>query len=525
MRIKQPFSYNSRKQFAPMQTPPTPPPNHQPRDAWQRLLEFGWGLAPLLFLLAIVVLSFYHLTLAAIVLLAYTLGWLVRLIGYAYRLIGSYYRYRQATHIDWRYRLQALAAAEWHTDPQELYQAIILPVYNESPDLLEATVRAVVASDYPPSKMILIIAYEERGDAAVERAVQALIQKYGATLHLAKAMKHPWLPGNSQTKASNVTYAAKWLSTYCQQHGIAASKVVVTTLDADNRPHRHYLAALAYAYVTTPEPTRHSYQPIPLFTNNIWEAPAVSRVIAADTSFWFMMDGLRPRRLRLFSAYAQSLQTLEDTHYWNPDSIVEDGHQYWRTYFTYHGQHRVIPIWLPIYQDAVVTSSYGQTLKIQFRQLLRWAWSTADTPFIIRQAWGDRRIGWWNKTVHIARQVDDYFSWSTTPLVLAIGAWLPWIVEATRPAGHSSLAFGLFHVIVSLQLLALGDLLIAITIYCALLPARPARYSSFRSVMMVVQWVLEPVTLICFVSLASLVAHVRLVLNKPLKEFHVTTKT
>jgi hypothetical protein len=389
--------------------------------------------------------------------------------------------------------------------------------------MLQATLEAILASDYDLKRTMLIVAFEERGGAAIETTTQSLVKQYGQQFLLAQAVKHPAdVPGEAMAKAGNIPFAAKWLSDYCKKQRIAPADVLVTTLDTDNRPHRQYLAALAVTYLETPEPEKHSYQPIPLFTNNIWDAPALARVAAADTSFWFMMDSMRPRRLRLFSAYAQSLQTLEDVGYWNVESLVEDGHQYWRSYFAYHGQHRVVPIWLPIYQDAVLSGSYLHTLATQFRQLKRWAWSTADTPYIIRQALRERNIGWWSKTVHIARQMDDYLAWSTTPLVLAIGAWLPWLVDARH--GHSALAFKLFHAIVGLQILALGDLLIAMAIYLALLPPRPRRYGLIRSFMMVLQWVLEPLTLIIYVSIPSLIAHARLITGFHPKEFDVTTK-
>ena len=494
----------------------TPPPYRQPRDTWQRLLEIAWGLTPFIFFAAIVGLSFYHLTIAAALLLAYTLGWFLRLMGYAYRLVGSYVRLRRAESIDWRSRLNSAA------EPLP-YQALIIATYNEPPEMLEATLRAVLESDYDLAKVLLVVAYEERGGAGMEKAVQELVGRYGKPLLLAEAVRHPLgLPGEAIAKAGNITYAARWLSDYCRAHDIAASDVVVTTLDTDNRPHRQYLAALACTYLATPERTKRSYQPIPLFTNNIWDAPAPTRLTAADTSFWFMMDAMRPRRLRLFSAYAQSLQTLEEVGYWNVESLVEDGHQYWRSYFAYSGDHHVVPIWLPVYQDAVLSGGYWHTLAAQFRQLRRWAWSTADTPYIIRQALRERSIGWWNKLVHVMRQMDDYLAWSTTPIVLAIGAWLPWMVDARH--GHSPLAFKLFHAIIGLQILALGDLLIALVIYLLLLPPRPKRYGPVRSLAMVLQWVLEPLTLIIYVSIPSLVAHARLVVGLHPKEFDVTTK-
>jgi hypothetical protein len=67
--------------------------------------------------------------------------------------------------------------------------------------------------------------------------------------------------------------------------------------------------------------------------------------------------------LRNFSAHAQPMAALIDTDFWSVRTIVEDGHQYWRTWFRYDGKHDVYPIYVPIYQDAVLTDSYKRTLK------------------------------------------------------------------------------------------------------------------------------------------------------------------
>ncbi|HVU59631.1 MAG TPA: glycosyltransferase [Candidatus Saccharimonadales bacterium] len=491
-----------------------------------RALEIACGLIPFVFLGLLGVASRFWLPVAAAIVLVYALGWLVRLCGFAYRMLGAFYHYRRAAATDWQAKLAALASETLPTgiDPSRLRHAVIITAYNEPAAVLEATIKAVAASEYDRSRIMLILAYEARGGAAMERGVQRLIRSYGSQFGLAQAVKHPAnLPGEAKAKAGNITYAARWLSGYCREQHIPADQVLVTTLDADNRPHPCYLAALAWTYAITPHRTHRAYQPLPLYTNNIWDAPAPVRVVATDTSLWFMMESMRPRRLRLFSAYAQSLQTLEEVGYWNVRTIVEDGHQYWRSYFAFHGDFRAVPLWLPMYQDAVVAGPYWQTLRAQFRQLLRWAWGVSDTPYVVREALGDRRISWRDKLLHIYRQMDDYLTWATAPIILAVGGWLPWFLSP-RP-GELTLAQLMIHVFSVMQLLALACLLVVIAVYVALLPPRPARYGNWRGAMMVLQWALEPITLVLFFSLASLTAHARLVLGKPLERFDVTIKT
>ena len=93
------------------------------------------------------------------------------------------------------------------------------------------------------------------------------------------AVKHPKdIPDEIIGKGGNITFAARELQKYLIKREIEPIKVVVTTLDADNRPHSKYLAALTYLYAVCPDPLRISFQPIPMFTNNIWDAPAPMRV-------------------------------------------------------------------------------------------------------------------------------------------------------------------------------------------------------------------------------------------------------
>ena len=123
-----------------------------------------------------------------------------------------------------------------------------------------------------------------------------------------------------------------------------------TSLDysaVDATASTNYFTYLTYLYATDPNRTHKSYQPIPMFYNNIWDVPAPMRVIATGNSFWLLMETMRPHRLGNFAAHAQPLKALIDTDYWSVTTIVEDGHQFWRTYFAYDGDQQVVPVFTP----------------------------------------------------------------------------------------------------------------------------------------------------------------------------------
>ncbi|MEX0748540.1 MAG: hypothetical protein WD467_00485 [Candidatus Saccharimonadales bacterium] len=532
----------------------------QYHDRTQRVLEIATGAMSWSFFIIVIVVSYFSIVTAAYILIGYTLWWLTKIFGYSNRLIRAYWRMRLSRRVDWQLRLMDLndtelalerlqlrlsKAKNWRErqvikyyskylvsahkardtimPPEDIYHAVIIAIYNEDAEILASTVQAVIDSNYDAHKMILIIAHEARGGAETAAAARALAAQHAPIFKTAVAIEHPAdMPGEAKAKAGNITYAARWLTGYIEEQAINPEQVMVTTLDVDNRPSPNYFAEAAYCYAITPNRTHNSYQPIPMFFNNIWDAPALMRVIAVSNSFWVLMEALRPHRLRNFSAHAQSLQTLIDVDYWNVASIVEDGHQYWRTYFAYKGEHKVLPIFSPIYQDAVLVEGYWRTFKAQFYQLRRWAWGVADTPFVLRRSFHEPEIPLSSRIVHNFRQIEGYLSWVVAPIILAGGGWLPLLINVE--ASDSILAVQLPTIVSLIQTGALIGLLAPIASSLMSLPPRPDRYGPLRSVMMVLQWAFVPVTLIVFGSMAALNAQTRLLFGKYLEAFNVTEK-
>src|SRR4029079_8191996 len=125
-------------------------------------------------------------------------------------------------------------------------------------------------------------------------------------------------------------------------------------------------------------------------------------------------------------APAQPLGSLIDTDFWSVRTIVEDGHQYWRTWFRYDGKHEVYPIYTPIYQDAVFTEKYTKTLKMQFVQLRRWAWGASDIAYVANQGFlMKNKIPKIDLIFKFFRLLEGHITWAVAPLVIAFGAFIP----------------------------------------------------------------------------------------------------
>ena len=401
---------------------------------------------------------------------------------------------------------------------------LIVAIYNESQDVIEPTIQSVIASDYDLKNMILILAYEERGGKDIKETAERLKKEFGSHFYAFEAVEHPkGIPGEVVGKGGNITYSGRWLQEYLVQQDIPFKDVIVTTMDCDNKPHKSYFDYLTYEYIVREDRKHLSYQPVCLFTNNIWDVPAPMRVIATGNSFWNIISSMRPHALRNFASHAQPMDALVEMDFWSVRTIVEDGHQYWRSYFHFGGNYEVVPLHVPIYQDAVLSSSYKKTLKAQFVQLRRWAYGASDVPFVaVRVFSRQRNVPFWAGFTRFVRLLDGHVTLACVSILVAFGGWVPLILNGE--AARSVAVHQLPDIVSLLQRIAMIGLAVAIFMSFKLLPPKPERYKKSRNILMLLQWVLMPVTAIVYNSAAAFYSQTRLFFGRYLDRFDVTEK-
>ena len=498
------------------------------------------------FMLALpLILSLIDVTLATFFILAYILIYFTRAVAVALRGLAGYRTMRQHEKIDWNQLLDEVEAGEvadpkakrpkWHYDnllrqsvtpavvkPSELVHAVIVATWNESRDILEPTIQSIINSEYDVKhKVIFVYAYEERGGAEVEKQAKELVAKYKSHFLDTMAVCHPdGVPGEVIGKGSNITYAGRQLQAYVKEHGIDPLNVVVTTLDADHRPDKKYLSALSYLYCVSPDPLRAAYQPLQMFTNNIWDVPAPMRVIATGNNFYYIVLTQRPHLERNFSAHAQCLKALIDMGFWSMRTIVEDGHHFWRSYFFFDGDYRVYPIGIPIFCDAVLAKGYGRTLKAQFGQLRRWTYGASDIAYIANQGFFKKnKVPRFDLIGKFLRTLEGHVTWASGAIILAFAGFIPIMVDP------QSLAANELPIIVGrIQTIGLLGALASVFIALKTLPPRPLRYKRHRTIFMVLQWVYLPVTTIVYGSFAALYSQTRLMFGWYMTKFNITEK-
>ena len=526
------------------------------RTPLYRFLEILPGAVSYGAIILLFVLSLINPILGSIYLFIIIATTLVKAISTAYRTVQGFEVMKRAGRVDWHGRMEDLqnphdayerllddnnksyhfyehlenlkmmaAMPEQYPKPSDIYHVVIIAAYDESAEVLVPSIEAIKDSTFANDHIIVALAYEARGGEAMENTAQILYQKYRGVFKDFILSKHPAdLKGEIVGKGPNLTYAGKIVADYIAAKHIPIENVIVTSLDSDNHMAPKYLDSVAYEFITHPNRQRLSYQPVSIFTNNIWDAPAPTRVIALSNSFFNVISTMRPHLLRNFASHSQPLQALKAMDFWSKRTIVEDGHQYWRSLFFFGGDYSVLPIRIPIYQDAVAGETFWKTVKAQFVQVRRWYYGASDVAYVGVRLFSSkerRGMSFWKLFPKFWRLLDGHVTLAILAPIVAFGGWVPMIMNLSA---HTMVGYNLPNIVSVVETFASVGLIISILVSFRLLPKRPAKYKKSKTIVMVLQWILMPVTSILYQSIAAFYAQTRLMLGLYMEKFDVTKK-
>lgn len=526
------------------------------RKPLYRFLEILPGLVSYGAIILLFLLSWLDPVLGSIYLFIIIASTLVKAVSVAYRTVQGYSVIKSAERVDWRGRMEDLShphksferlrdedSKSYHfnehvenlklmaamradyPDPEKVYHAVIVAAYNEGIEVLEPSIKAIENNTFPNARIIVVLAYEARGGEAMKKTAKLLREKFKNTFKDFILVEHPDnIPGEIVGKGPNLTYAGEELARYVKKSKLPVENVIVTSLDSDNLIHEKYLDSVAYEFITHPRRQHLSYQPVSLFTNNIWDAPAPTRVIAVSNSFFNVITTMRPHVLRNFASHSQPLQALEAMGFWSKRTIVEDGHQYWRSLFFFGGDYSVLPIRIPVYQDAVVDENFWKTVRAQFIQVRRWYYGASDVAYVGSKLFvkkDQRLVPYLQLFPKFWRLLDGHVTLAIMAPIVAFGGWVPMIMNLSA---HTMVGYNLPNIVSVVETIAAVGLVVTVLISFRLLPPRPKKYRKGRALLMILQWILMPVTSIIYQSLAAFYAQTRLMLGLYMEKFDVTKK-
>jgi len=491
---------------------------HQKRKMpiW-RFFEILPGLLSWGTLIGSVVLSFIKPVWVALFIICFDIYWLIKALYSAVHLISSYRNLRKIVKVNWLKKCRAIERCD------DIYHLIILPTYKEELDVIKPTFEALANANYPTDKMIVVFAGEERDKERAERNAAAIKNLHGDKFNTFLTTIHPQdIPGEIAGKGSNETWAAKQAKKVIDEKGIPYENVMVSVFDVDTCVHPEYFGALTHKFLTTENPHQASYQPVPMFFNNIWDSPALMRVVAMHTTFWMMMEQGKPDKLVTFSSHSMSFKTLVDIGFWDVDIVSEDAHVFWQCLMHYNGEYRVEPLLVPVYMDTVLASTYKESIINQYKQQRRWSWGIEDIPYIFTNFIGNKKISLRKKIKFSFWSLEGFHSWATNAIIIFSLGWLPLIVGGDAFT-QTVLAQSLPYITQILMTLAMIGIFISATINMLIIPERPKHKTKALVISMLLQWLLLPIAAIFLGSVPALESQTRMILGKYMG-FWVTEK-
>lgn len=470
--------------------------------SWSLILFPIWGS----FLIPIIV-AYY--------IIAFDVYWFYKSVSVAILALISYFRIRASQKYDWMKDVKGFG--DW----KKVHNLIIVPTYKEPLYILRRTLTALKKQSFPKKQISVVLAFEQREGEAAVRKSKVLKKEFGQSFTNLLVTFHPDRPGEVKGKSSNTTYAAKIAKVkIIDKQKIDLDYTLVTSADADSYLHEEYFACLTYKFLDSPQRYNLIFQPAIMYYNNIWRAPALIRVFSTTSTLVQTGNLSRKDRLINFSTYSTSFKLIDQVGYWDVDVIPEDYRLFFKAFFALKGKLEVEPIFLPVFADAALSTSFLKTMKNQYEQVKRWAWGTSDDAYIVKKWLTVPGLPFWEKTIRVFKVVKDHFLWPVNWFAITLGATLPPLInkDFTRTIIGKRLP-QTASLILSLSLLAL---IIAVYIDFKQRP-KIETVPFWRKVIMPFEFLLLPVVGFFFTALPSLDAHTRLMLGKYI-EYKVTEK-
>ncbi len=486
-----------------------------------RFFEMIPGILSLSTLFGVFIFSWLVPSWVAIFIICFCFYYLFRIFYFSLHQIMGCFKVKKYMKKDWLKELKKIK--DW----KNIYHVIIFPSYKESREIIEESIETLVKSNYPKEKIIVVLAIEQKSGKFFEEQANNIVQKYSNNFYKFLVTIHPnVIDGEISGKGSNTAYAGKEVKEKIVDIlKIPYENILISTFDIDTKIFPQYFSCLTWHYLTEINPINASYQPVPVYNNNIWSASFFSRVVSTSNTFWQMIQQERSEKLTTYSSHSTPAKVFFEVGY--PANVVsDDSRVFWKAYLKYDGNYRVVPIYYLVSMDAVMAKNSWRTVLNQYKQQKRWAWGCAEIPYIMFGFLNNKKIPLGAKIGHLYTVIDGFWSWATAALLLFLLGWLP-ILLGGHKFNFSVLSFNLPILTGQIMTISMIGMIVSAILSTMLLPPIPKTMKWyirwFKKSTVFLQWIFLPITLILFGSIPCLDAQIRLMLGKYMG-FWVTEK-
>ncbi len=488
-------------------------------NGFERFLEILPGALTWIALTSPVWLSFSLPYAVAYLILIADVYWLLTAFRIAILILLGYKKMEWAKKQDWQKKIQTDFTGQW----EKYFHLILIPTYKEALYIIQPTIEAIINSGYPKDKIFIAVGFEERDDKEKIKATEDYLKKIQNKIAGVFSTIHPYnLPGEVAGQGSNKNWMIKHIVPQLQNQGVKIDDVFVTTLDADFCISHNFLAGALHKYLSLPKAERdkRTFTGVFLYHNNYWQTPTPMRLMATGTSFWQMAEMVGSDKYMNYSSMSISLKSLLDIGLWIPDKVNDDNGFYWKAYFHFNGDYKVIPHFLPISADAVQDTTLLKTFQNQYLQIKRWAYGVEHIPFIVKKYF-TKDIDFWDKTDRVLFKIWGDLKWGFLAIFVTFGSLL---IPLVNPNFRGSV-LSVNLPIVSSWILTVTFVGLFATIYVheKTAPKRPKNWGLFKMAWSYIQWLLIPLIIITISSIPAIDAQTSLMFGRKL-EFRVTNK-
>jgi len=486
-----------------------------------RFFEIIPGAVSLGTLLGVFIFSWMFPSGVAVFIICFCFYYLFRVFYFSLHQTVGYFRVKGVMKKEWLNELKKIK--KW----KDIYHIVIFPSYKESQEIIEESIESLINSEYPKEKMIIVLAVEERAGAQFEKQAKSIAKKYEHIFLKFLVVVHPdGVKGEIAGKGSNTAHAGQEVKEkIIDKLKLPYENVLISTFDIDTKVFPQYFARLTYLYLTEENPEKASYQPIPIYNNNIWSSSPFTRVVSTSNTFWQMIQQERSEELTTYSSHSTPAKVFFEVGY--PNNVVQDDSRiFWKAYLQYEGNYKVVPMYYMVSMDAVMAQNLWRTIVNQYKQQKRWAWGCAEIPYLLFGFLKDNKIPFWQKARHTFVIIEGFWAWATAALLLFLLGWLP-IILGGQKFNFTVLSFNLPILTSQIMTVSMAGMFISAILSTMLLPPVPKTMKWYVRLLkrstVFLQWIFLPVTLILFGSLPALDAQIRLMLGKHMG-FWVTEK-
>ncbi|MCR4261157.1 MAG: glycosyltransferase family 2 protein [Candidatus Colwellbacteria bacterium] len=473
-----------------------------------RFLEILPGALVWVTLIGMVLVSVYMPAAAAIFIILFDTYWLLRTATLSLYLIFTFHKMKENLKIDWLEKTKEING--W----DRVYHLVLLPMYKEPYELVKETFNSLLKGDYPKEKIIIVLGTEERAGEEALAVAKRIEQEYGGNFHSFLVTSHPFnLEGEIPGKGSNQAWMAKEVRReIVDKENLNYEDILVSVFDVDTQVYPEYFGRLTHAFLTTEDRQHTSYQPIPLFNNNIFEAPVFARVVSLSATFYQMMQQARAENLATFSSHSMPFKALVEIGFWHKNVVSEDSRIFWQCYLHYNSNWKVIPLAYPVSMDANVAAGFWQSMRNVYKQQRRWAWGSENIAYVITSFIKNKEIKLRKKLYWTFHKLDSFYSWATASILIFALGWLPLLLGGDE-FNQSVLSYNLPQITQNVMGLAMLGILLSAILGVILLPPKPEWFKPHHYLLYLIQWILLPVTMILLGGLPAIDAQTRLMLG------------